>query len=127
MSERIQRKRKKGWRMPQGAVYVGRPSRWGNPFRVGDPIGDTPRSIVSEAGYEHCSPDDEIRGMMAVDLYRVWIGRRIMENPHHYNLNLLRGKQLVCWCAIGEPCHADVLLEACRSQPGCTRAIGGGS
>jgi hypothetical protein len=33
---RIQRKRTKGWRMPEGAVYVGRPSRWGNPFKVGD-------------------------------------------------------------------------------------------
>lgn len=32
MPERIQRSRKKGWRMPEGAIYVGRPSRWGNPF-----------------------------------------------------------------------------------------------
>src|SRR5690348_3995079 len=34
MSEprRIQRKRTKGWRMPEGAVYVGRGTRWGNPF-----------------------------------------------------------------------------------------------
>ena len=22
--------------MPEGAVYVGRPSRWGNPWRIGD-------------------------------------------------------------------------------------------
>lgn len=29
---RIQRKRTKGWRMPEGAVYVGRPTKWGNPF-----------------------------------------------------------------------------------------------
>ncbi len=31
--KRIQRKRTKGWRMPDGAVFVGRPSRWGNPFQ----------------------------------------------------------------------------------------------
>lgn len=31
---RIQRQRTKGWRMPEGAVYVGRPSRWGSPFGV---------------------------------------------------------------------------------------------
>lgn len=31
--KRIQRKRTAGWRMPEGAVYVGRPSKWGNPFR----------------------------------------------------------------------------------------------
>jgi hypothetical protein len=32
MPERLQRLRAKGWRMPAGAVYVGRPGRWGNPF-----------------------------------------------------------------------------------------------
>lgn len=32
MPERIQRRRTPGWRMPDGAVYVGRPGRWGNPF-----------------------------------------------------------------------------------------------
>lgn len=31
---RIQRLRAKGWRMPPSAVYVGRPTRWGNPFRL---------------------------------------------------------------------------------------------
>ena len=35
LAKRIQRQRTKGWRMPPGAVYVGRPSRWGNPFPVG--------------------------------------------------------------------------------------------
>lgn len=34
--KRIQRKRTKGWRMPEGAVYVGRGSKWGNPFRWED-------------------------------------------------------------------------------------------
>lgn len=32
MPERIQRKRTKGWRMPEDAVFVGRPGKWGNPF-----------------------------------------------------------------------------------------------
>lgn len=32
MPERIQRQRTKGWRLPDGAIYVGRPTRWGNPF-----------------------------------------------------------------------------------------------
>ncbi|GIM90343.1 DUF4326 domain-containing protein [Paractinoplanes toevensis] len=34
--QRIQRQRTAGWRMPEGAVYVGRPTRWGNPFRYED-------------------------------------------------------------------------------------------
>ena len=36
MPKGIQRKRTKGWKMPSGAVYVGRPSKWGNPFSVID-------------------------------------------------------------------------------------------
>lgn len=32
MPERIQRRRTAGWRMPDGAAYVGRGTRWGNPF-----------------------------------------------------------------------------------------------
>ena len=34
MPKRIQRHRTKGWRMPEGAIYVGRPTIWGNPYRV---------------------------------------------------------------------------------------------
>ena len=32
MPQRIQCRRTRGWRKPEGAVYVGRPSKWGNPF-----------------------------------------------------------------------------------------------
>ena len=32
MPDRIQRKRTKDWKMPVNAIYVGRPTRWGNPF-----------------------------------------------------------------------------------------------
>src|SRR3972149_2913182 len=32
MPRRIQRKRTKGWRMPANTVYVGRPTKWGNPY-----------------------------------------------------------------------------------------------
>jgi hypothetical protein len=34
-AKRIQRKRTKGWKMPEGTVYVGRPTKWGNSFKVG--------------------------------------------------------------------------------------------
>lgn len=33
---RVQRRRTAGWRMPSGAVYVGRPTRWGKPYPVSD-------------------------------------------------------------------------------------------
>jgi len=32
--KRIQRRRTKGWKMPEGAIYVGRPTQWGNPFKT---------------------------------------------------------------------------------------------
>lgn len=37
--KRIQRKRTAGWRMPAGAIYVGRPTKWGNPFALDSPSG----------------------------------------------------------------------------------------
>lgn len=39
MPERIQRRRSKGWRMPEGAIYVGRPTKWGNPYTLGGANG----------------------------------------------------------------------------------------
>lgn len=39
MPKRIQRKRSKGWRMPAGAVYVGRGTKWGNPFTIEEENG----------------------------------------------------------------------------------------
>jgi len=34
--QRIQRRRTKGWRMPENAKYVGRGTQWGNPYKVGE-------------------------------------------------------------------------------------------
>lgn len=34
-SQRIQRKRTAGWRMPENTIYVGRGSKFGNPYIVG--------------------------------------------------------------------------------------------
>lgn len=38
---RVQRKRAPGWRAPDAAIYVGRPTRWGNPF-----VGGSPEELV---------------------------------------------------------------------------------
>jgi len=91
--KRIQRKRTKGSRMPEGAVYVGRPSRWGNPFAVGD-----------DHWVGHWRAQSRAH---AVELYREILStdhkREIREN--------LAGRDLACWCPLDQPCHADVLLE----------------
>lgn len=90
--KRIQRKRTRGWRMPQNTVYVGRPSRWGNPFVVGI---DRAATVQLFKDYPATKP------ALVADVQRE-----------------LRGKDLACWCALDQPCHADVLLAiANRGQP----------
>jgi hypothetical protein len=86
MSGRIQRKRAKGWRMPEGAVTVTRPTRWGNPFPI------SPERDRDEA----------------VRLYREYAEQRVKDEPGW--LEPLRGKVLCCWCGPDQLCHADVLL-----------------
>jgi len=66
-------------------VYVGRPSKWGNPFRIGVD-GDRATVIARHAAW--------------------------LRNQHDLlpALDELRGKNLVCFCA-PQPCHGDLLLR----------------
>lgn len=107
--KRIQRKRTKGWRKPAGAVCVSRPNKWGNLFKVGDKLGSVPHWIVRQAGYWQECAERVICAWMAKDLYRVWVMRKIERGL--LDIAELRGKDLVCWCALDAPCHVDVLLE----------------
>ena len=84
--QRIQRRRTKGWRMPEGAVYVGRGTKWGNPFRLGD--GWTAEAAVNE--YRWAIDTNGSPSMIRAEL---------------------AGKDLACWCPLDQPCHADLLLE----------------
>ncbi len=54
--KRIRRRREKDWRMPEGAVYVGRGSKWGNPFKFGDDMTGLcrhPAALEEGAGWEY--------------------------------------------------------------------------
>lgn len=99
---RVQLSRKKGWRIPANTVVVSRPSKWGNPYRIG--------GFVPEYGTLQSTLD-------AVAAYRRYIESALCkETPSGSALRLemeinLEGKNLACWCPIGSPCHADVLLE----------------
>ncbi len=89
MGKRIQRKRTKGWRMPDNTIYVGRGSKWGNEF------------TVEEYGREG-----------SVRLFREYINHP--NSPHGFeykDIEELRGKDLACWCRLDQVCHGDILLE----------------
>ncbi len=98
---RIQRRRVKGFRLQEesrklnglAAVVVSRPSRWGNPYKVGDMERD---------------------GALAE--YTIWLERRLREDPGF--LKPLVGRNLCCWCRPGVRCHADLLLKFLELHPG---------
>ena len=118
MPERIQRKREKGWKMPEGAIYVGRPSKWGNPFQVNAPVSSVDRrwhylKHALGTGAETFSSITPLDSQVVVDAYTWWI----IEHPHLMcSLPDLRDHDLVCWCPLDQPCHADVLLELANQE-----------
>ena len=95
MPDRIQRKRTKGWRKPPNSVIVTRPRKWGNPYDV-DKYGRE----EAIAKYREGILGQDLLTQRGKKLARV--GKDLSE---------LRGKNLVCWCRLDQPCHADVLLE----------------
>jgi hypothetical protein len=117
--KRVQRSRAAGWKMPPGTIYVGRPSRWGNPF---GPY-QTRHLIASEISLETEFPMRVAVLCWSLEeclaWYRIYCGsiRRLYANsydpgdPRGEWLGPLRGKNLACWCPLDRPCHADVLLE----------------
>lgn len=92
MPHRIQQRRAKGWRKPAGAVSVARPSRWGNRFPVEN--GDHATAVARFEAY--------LEGQPAL----VAAAR-----------DALRGKDLMCFCPLTEPCHADVWLRLVNDAP----------
>lgn len=110
---RVQRKRTRGWKMPPNTVYVGRPTVYGNEFKAGDihPYA-LPGNLTTPADVAKMTIDAQ----GAVDLYRLGVataGLLLGERPAFPEL---RGKNLACWCALDQPCHADVLLELANAR-----------
>ena len=123
--KRIQRKRSKSWKMPSNTVYVGRPSKWGNPF------------IPSECREACFIGTDRQIILRCVEAFRTWLltpfwrenwDGQESENARNAMLSglpELPGKNLACWCPTCDrhkdgkpfdedcpdcqPCHADVL------------------
>ncbi len=93
------------------AVDVARPGRFGNPFTAAG---------CRDAGWRG---SNEAIAVRCVEAFRAWVGtpywRENWDGPDSERARArclaglpgLRGKNLACWCAIGAPCHADVLIE----------------
>ena len=69
-------------------VYIGRGSKWGNPYRIKD----------------YRNPEERLQ---VIELYRI----NELPKFSQAELETLRGKNLICYCA-PLPCHGDLLLEA---------------
>jgi hypothetical protein len=132
MPKRIQRRRTKGWKAPEGTVNCTRPGKFGNPFKVGDYVmkGDAfgARGAFSLA-YTITSKEHADSRYALIETTKEAVGwyRWYMETYHREEINELRGKDLMCFCQLCEhhkdgrdgwlqclacaPCHVDVLLE----------------
>jgi hypothetical protein len=87
---KVLNKRRHG--VPPGAVYIGRPSKWGNPFVIGR---DGDRAEV-------------------LDKYRRWLAGQ--PDVIAAARRELAGRDLVCWCAPAA-CHGDILVEIANADP----------
>lgn len=124
---RIQRRRTRGYRTPPNSTYVGRPTRFGNPFRVvpaafrrGGPLD------MWAVQYQGCTLgrwDDKTAARAdAVDRYARWIREPEQAEMLRLFRALLHGRDLTCWCPLpaeGEPdhCHASVLISLVNQDP----------
>lgn len=133
MPERIQLRRTKGWRKPEGAIVVARPTKWGNPFQIGS---NRPDVFVHDGMGVHWSTPrdedaDELARQFAVSMYHSWLesgsvhglSRRqlpaalsAVRSSILGDIKTLYDRDLACWCALDQPCHADVLLQLANQE-----------
>ena len=153
MSEprRIQLRRTKGWRLPEGTVNVARHSsghgKWGNPFRVGHKVispgrwGTEANPYPGDLAPGHYDGTSMVRAYDirlvrdradAVALFIAYYSKVAWCEPSHLERirRELGGRDLACWCPPGEPCHGDALLAVANGRRPVTPDVplpGGGS
>jgi hypothetical protein len=75
----------------QDLIYIGRPGKWGNPFKIGRD-GNREECIVKYKEYLELNPS---------------LFKEVKE---------LKGMALACWCK-PKACHGDVLVEILEDDP----------
>lgn len=118
--QRIQRRRTKGWRAPEHSVYVGRPTRFGNPAR----IIHADHGLIVQWGETGGSvgvwPTEAAARRYATEAYASWINQPEQADTRTLFRALLHGRDLSCWCPLDQACHADVLLRLVNSPEAVT-------
>lgn len=137
MPKRIQRRRTRGWRMPDGAVYVGRGSGFGNPYSVGktqirmpaidgsewEHEGRLYKGTGTKVAFHHSDGSvtwhqiELATREQVVEIYRKRLASPYLRGHVNEIQDQLAGKDLACWCPLDQPCHADVLLEIANGDP----------
>jgi Domain of unknown function (DUF4326) len=118
--QRIQLRRVKGWRKPDGAVVVSRPTKWGNPLRI-----VPERDERGRQWYRVARPDGTGPAYVGLDVARHFAARFFEWDllngrfPDYPGVDVIRaelaGLDLCCWCPLGQPCHAATLLALANS------------
>jgi hypothetical protein len=114
---RVQRQRKKGYKTPENTKYVGRPTKFGNPFRLTKDgyIQVYSKNIKFFDKWIMWSISGGFEQKDIVELYEIWI-KGNLQKKHPYlptppQLDELKGKNLSCFCSLNIPCHVDILLQ----------------
>lgn len=119
--ERIQLRRTKGWKLGTNARAVTRPHYYGNPYRIGDfyIVGEPMPFPIPTA---RMAESDDLPGELRVQRCHsaeqavVWFREYAAYALEPDKLELLRGKDLACWCPLDQACHADILLELANGE-----------
>lgn len=91
------------------AVKVDRSTKWGNVWKPG-----MKRCVGEGEAYEEQTVES---AETAVRFFREMLECERRNYPSNDAIRKhLRGKNLACWCKLGEPCHADVLLELANRE-----------
>ena len=107
--KRVQRKRVKGYKLPENTRCVNRGTKWGNPFKV---LFESGQWVVKDKDgnyYGRSYAEKEAAAQKAVKCYSQWIDGQI--EMKRLDLSELKGKNLACFCSLSSPCHADYLLK----------------
>lgn len=124
---RMQLSRRKGFRLPPTTVNVARPGKWGNPYRIGEPVD---MKQARRWGWKLSKPD-YVCDTAAEAVKRFTLAIAFDDASKWVMRQELRGKNVACWCGLCpahaagkpmgvvcpdcDPCHGDPILECANA------------